>query len=195
MAIKMPPHDTGSWGPNPEHYQLDHYNHGVKYAKRRRVAVDCGAHVGIFTRRFAQDFAEVIAIEPVNYDLLRENTQEYNNVTIHPCAVSNTQGKLFLTTPDSSNSGWWELTDNVTELEVEVITIDSLNLEVCDYVKVDTQKKEQEVLEGASETINRCKPTLHVETKDKALLRWIEQTYNYSYAGKHIKDHILIPKK
>ena len=195
--LRMPLNDTGSWGKDPiEQYQIRHYNNGLQYAKRRRHAVDIGAHVGIFTRRFARDFERVTAIEPVNHELLRQNTEHLNNVNIYPFGADRTNGVSYIHNPvDANGSGWWELTDRETDKTVSIVTVDSLRLREVDYIKVDTQAREREVLEGAQETIELCKPIIHVETKDQQLLQWIEYYFDYKWQSKYIKDHILLPVK
>ncbi|MCQ4908386.1 FkbM family methyltransferase, partial [Phascolarctobacterium faecium] len=48
-------------------------------------------------------------------------------------------------------------------VEVEVITIDSLKLSACDFIKVDVEGMELTVLQGASENIRKYRPILYVE--------------------------------
>ena len=48
-------------------------------------------------------------------------------------------------------------------IETQVITLDSLGLEKCSFMKVDVEGMEMEVLEGARETIARCRPYLFLE--------------------------------
>jgi hypothetical protein len=40
------------------------------------------------------------------------------------------------------------------------IAIDSLNLESCDYIKIDLEGKEHLVIKGAKETIEKFKPSI-----------------------------------
>ena len=47
-----------------------------------------------------------------------------------------------------------------------VITIDSLNLQRLDFLKIDVQGLEIEVVKGAMETIKRCKPIIVVEANN-----------------------------
>ena len=61
---------------------------------------------------------------------------------------------------------------------VAVITLDSLNLARCDFVKIDVEGMEKAVLEGAVETLARCQPVLYVENdrseKSTELIRTID---------------------
>ena len=47
--------------------------------------------------------------------------------------------------------------------EVEVITIDSLKLSACDFIKVDVEGMELPVLQGAAENLRKYRPILYVE--------------------------------
>jgi FkbM family methyltransferase len=46
---------------------------------------------------------------------------------------------------------------------VSVITIDSLGLDRLDLLKIDAEGMEMEVLDGAEQTIGRCRPIIYVE--------------------------------
>ena len=183
---------------HPSTYQFQHYNAGVRQVTNTRTAIDIGAHIGIFTQRYAQDFQRVIAIEPVNINYLRANTEKYNNVEIYHRAVSNTTGDtVYLHNPshNNSNSGAWEITDTPTDISIKTITIDELNIQDADIIKIDTQGVEREVIQGARDTITKCRPVIHIETRDDALIRHICGEYNYILASTVVKDRILKPKK
>nr|WP_245933001.1 FkbM family methyltransferase [Caballeronia novacaledonica] len=47
---------------------------------------------------------------------------------------------------------------------VPMISIDSLALERVDFIKIDVEGMEMDVLKGAAETLKRCAPVLLVET-------------------------------
>jgi hypothetical protein len=49
--------------------------------------------------------------------------------------------------------------------ETEVVTLDSLNFEVVDYMKIDCEGFEYRVLQGAEQTVKRCRPIVVVEQK------------------------------
>ena len=47
--------------------------------------------------------------------------------------------------------------------DVPLTTIDSLNLESCALIKADVEGMEVEVVQGAKETLKRCRPNLYLE--------------------------------
>ena len=63
--------------------------------------------------------------------------------------------------------------------EVEVITIDSLKLSACDFIKVDVEGMELPVLQGVAENLRKYRPILYVENdraeKSQELVEWIKQ--------------------
>lgn len=88
--------------------------------------------------------------------------------------------------------------ENLTR--VPMITIDSMNLNRLDYMKIDIEGMEQEAFEGAKETLKRCTPIIHAEhhKSDKVLMKafledlgyqvWEER---YNYFAVHKDDKIL----
>ena len=60
---------------------------------------------------------------------------------------------------------------------MQVLTLDTLGLERVDLIKLDVEGMEEEALEGAKETIKRCKPVMYIETvksdKEK-IIKWCE---------------------
>ena len=198
--MQIDPRDTHFTGPvkHPSTYQFSQYNAGVRHAAKRRTAIDVGAHIGIFTTRYAQDFQRVIAIEPVNTEYLRANTLQYTNVEIYPNAASNRTGdQVYLYNPshNNQNSGAWEITETPTDIHRETITIDSLNIKDADIIKIDTQGVEYSVIEGAHNTIAECRPVIHIESRDEGLIQHICGKYNYILQTTVIKDRILVPNK
>lgn len=50
-----------------------------------------------------------------------------------------------------------------------MITLDSLNLERINFMKIDVQGSERLLMWGARETIKRCKPIINIEMSDPNL--------------------------
>ena len=168
MQWQLDPQDTHFKDPNT--YQLKHSTASLKHLKHTRTAIDVGAHIGIFTRRYASQFQQVIAIEPLNYNYLINNTQDLNNVTVIAKGCSNKQETLQAYNPKHSNSGAWELHSKAkdkTNIAIETITIDSLQLSDVDLIKVDTQGMESKVVEGAINTLKHCSPIVQLELPNR----------------------------
>ena len=73
---------------------------------------------------------------------------------------------------------------------IEVITIDSLNLDKLDYIRIDVEDYEQDIINGGINTINDCINTL--ETFDGAMVG--RAAYSHPYIWTKI-DSIIYGEK
>lgn len=160
------------------------------------VALDCGANIGIHTIEWARcmhGWGRVVAVEAQEriYYALAGNIALNNcgNASALLAAVGATCGKLRIPVPDydrPASFGSLELKRRTNEdigqaidygaqalVERDLLTIDSLALQRLDLVKLDIEGMEIEALEGARETLARCKPQLIVEAlkSDESQLR------------------------
>jgi FkbM family methyltransferase len=136
------------------------------------LVVDVGANIGAHTLFLAQAVDHggiVLAIEPQRtvYQLLCANLalNEIKNVRAIRAAAGAARGHAFVPVCDYTkpgNFGGIELADEAGE-PTEVVSIDSLQLPGCQFIKIDVEGQEQQVIAGAAETIARFKPTLYVE--------------------------------
>ena len=150
------------------------------------VGVDCGANIGVHTvewGRLMQGWGSVISFEAQEkiYYALAGNVILNNllNVKAIYAAVSDKEGFLEIPQPDymvNSSFGSLELRKNAANenigqaidydyrlITVRTVTIDSLNLPRVDLIKMDVEGMEELALQGARETIARCKPIACVE--------------------------------
>lgn len=65
--------------------------------------------------------------------------------------------------------------------EIKTITIDSLNLDSCDYIKIDVEGFEPLVLIGAEKTIKKFKPVILFESNHKGVSKEIANKFNVDY--------------
>jgi len=142
-----------------------------KLVKPGDTVLDIGANVGALTVPMAQvvgPTGRVIAWEPQpeTYALLKKNIEQndLDNVTLHNCGVgakNDTIAMFDLSKIHGFNYGGVPLGQGDRTAWVE--TIDELNLDNVSYMKIDVEGMEPAVIEGASETIRRCRPFLYVE--------------------------------
>jgi FkbM family methyltransferase len=136
------------------------------------LVVDVGANIGAHTLFLAQAVGPrgaVVAIEPQRavHQLLCANLalNEINNVRVIHAAAGRSRGRAFVPVSDyakSGNFGGVELNDANGE-PVDVVSIDSLGLPGCQFMKIDVEGHEHLVIAGAAQTIARFKPVLYVE--------------------------------
>jgi FkbM family methyltransferase len=158
--------------------QLSFYT-AMKYCKRRGVAIDGGAHVGSWTKALENKFEKVIAFEPSkdNFKCLKRNV----SADIHRKALGEKAKRISIEKTDPRNTGQ----DHVVEgNEVDMIAIDSLNLDELDFLKLDVEGYEYFALEGAKNTLEKCKPVVLIEVNGLSARYGIDDTY----ADKFLKD-------
>jgi FkbM family methyltransferase len=132
------------------------------------VVIDVGAHVGVFTVKAAKAVGEdglVIAIEPHprNMNLLCENVKKMSpntNVVLIKKAVGDRKGmaKLYLSPFGSGGHSLKPIVGRGSKyLEVAVDTLDNivskLKLKKVDFIKIDAEGAELEILKGAEEIL------------------------------------------
>jgi len=139
--------------------------HGV----RKRTAVDIGANVGLWARDLCAQFQQVVAFEPIQdfRHCLMENVQAHN-LRIEPVALGNRNGTTEMIRV-AGNAGHTHVNAAAESGSVEIRTLDSYDFDDVDYIKIDCEGYEYEVLLGAWETIKRCRPRICVEQKPHAI--------------------------
>jgi FkbM family methyltransferase len=149
------------------------------------VALDCGANLGVHTlewAKFMTGWGSVIAIEAqerIFYALA-------GNIALNNCfnaraiwsAVGEESGTIGVPVPDyfsPSSFGSLEIRKkDTTEFigqqinyentqPVTLITIDGMNFQRLDFVKIDIEGMEMEALRGAAESIRKFRPVLMIE--------------------------------
>ena len=171
--IWIPDNDNWRWKNGYEHKQ---FNETMKYVSNKGVALDIGAHVGIWTKRLSTVFQKVICFEPVksHVECWRENCKGIKNVEIHEVGVSdkidtvdmkimqhNSGESTLQFIPDRTRTGKIE--------KVNLKTIDNFNFSKVSFVKIDVEGHELFTLKGAINTLKKCRPTIFIEIHNKEL--------------------------
>ena len=165
------------------------------------IAIDCGANIGVHTVEWAKllhDFGHIFSFEAQEkiYYALAGNIALNNclNVTARLAAVGAENG--FISIPEldytiPSSYGSFELKaipnheyigqsvdyDNPC-IRVPILTLDSLDLQRVDFIKIDVEGMELDVLLGAEQIIRRSKPQMIIETKKtnkNKIVSWLEE--------------------
>lgn len=191
-GYKIPAYDKHFGGFLPE-YQLKQYMEAVLQVTCMRVAVDAGGHIGIFSDRMAKVFEAVHTFEPnpTNFECLKHNLARYKNVTIHNVALSDTNGTCTTVQGDANNSG--DISIDPTQGDIPRRTLDSFNLKDVGFIKIDTQGHETQIIRGARDTLQRCRPVMLIELPSKELVGLLDR-WGFAIYAKHGKDVIFKPK-
>lgn len=153
-------------------YQIKKFRAAMEHCRQFRVAVDVGAHVGLWSMQLAKRFELVTAFEPV--DAFRRcfelNVPELmGTVTLHNYALGAGFGHVSMKIPPLEGGLDTGGTHVGGEGDIEMRTLDSFGMTDVDFIKIDCEGYEHHVLEGARETIKRCRPTIIVEQKPHKL--------------------------
>ena len=171
------------------------------------TVLDIGAYLGTHSVAFSQlvgETGKVISFEPQTdiFTLLEKTITENNitNVELHNNAVYNSIKKIQFSNTNNGKASISHIRPrlpNPVKKEIQTITIDSLNLDRCDFMKIDVEMCEWVVLEGSKETITKYRPIIFVEIfkTPNNLLKLITFTkqHNYSYANMGGADFVLLP--
>lgn len=148
---------------------------------RPGTILDVGAHDGLLTIPLSRlPGARVIGFEPLPsaHARLAAACGGLPNVTLRREALGAAPGRLTLSVPvlDGQPAEQWAslakdydafASVGTERHDVAVITLDSLGLEDVTHIKLDAEGYEQEVLEGARETLTRCRPVLSLELEER----------------------------
>lgn len=162
---------------------------------KNQTVYDVGAASGLYTIFFAKAVGEngrVIAFEPnsASCQKTRENVRlnHFENVTVLPVALGKGARKdtliFFGKKPGvgslaPTEKEWMRFSKDATSLEVIVDSLDkqiqTRNLPAPNFVKIDVQGLELEVLEGMHTTIQHHKPKILVEIHAVPFSNWKQE--------------------
>ena len=129
-------------------------------------------------------------------DIIRLN--ELPNITVNEFGLSDRERKCDMQFGSAFQRSELNLNVGTTNIRIDAEgdfvfrTLDSLNIPKMDLVKMDVEGHEMEVLEGASETLRRCRPAfiqieIHNRNKDRKervsaiLTKYLNNEYTVSH--------------
>ncbi len=151
------------------------YDGRAAHVQKGDVVLDVGAHVGIFTRHaLRMGAARVIAVEPSpqNLECLKRNLQQEiyaGRVVVISKGLWNKDDSLKMNIRRNGGGGdslIWKPEAGDSSVMVPLVTADhmvqELGLSRIDFVKMDTEGAEREILSGASGILSRFKPRMAI---------------------------------
>jgi len=153
---------------NGVRYEVDVWIAMQPRVKRNSVAIDIGGHIGTHTLSMSHlvgDEGKVYVFEPqvkiFSELVINMHLNERNNIHFFRKAIGGSHKIAEMNPYCPSNEGGCGIGKGGDQ--VEMITIDSLNLNNVSFIKIDVEGNEEEVIAGARETILRNKPAMVVE--------------------------------
>lgn len=151
-------------------YQASHLRLAEGYVTDWTCAVDGGAHVGTWSRLMSARFTRVIAIEPSpdTFEALKVNMAAFGcvNVELQNVALGAVPGVVSMgldaRAESLKNTGGRYVRDGGT---IPRITLDSLKLQTCGFLKLDIEGSEPLAIMGARATLAKCHPIILYENK------------------------------
>ena len=132
--------DGDTWDKWHGDWELDEYNEVMQHISEKSVAIDIGAHVGLWSKRLVKDFKHVYCFEPLekHIECWHKNvTKEFNNIDIYDVALSDIEGTSEMSVP-FKNSGMSTLhyheyiPNDYIKQDVQTKTLDSYNFDKID---------------------------------------------------------------
>lgn len=158
---------------------------------RPGVIVEVGANIGVHTialARQAQQHRQVLVAfepQPVIFQNLCANlaANGITNVLAWPYACGSEAGTLYFARPDYEAPGNFGGVEMQTEPGARTMPVpcvrldDALRMHTVSLIKLDVEGFELAALQGAQETLARCRPTLYLENdrldRSQALIEWL----------------------
>jgi len=139
-----------------------------KYIPKDASIIDAGANIGNHSVYFAKicKARSVHAFEPMRetFRILARNAQlnAPSQIFCHDVALGTNAARADLQRYIASNTGAARMCENVGGF-YEVRSIDSFCFQSVDVLKIDVEGAQISLLDGARETLSRCKPVIWIE--------------------------------
>lgn len=168
------------------------------FLKSGDYALDIGANIGCFTLALAeivQPNGKVFAIEPQpeNFALLKRNTSGIKSIIVDNIGLGDNWSNIRVASLSSlphKNYGGFELKDveDLTGIDVSIIPLDEYYKENrLNFMKIDVEGMETDVLRGASKLIARHRPIMYIENdRAEKSAELVALLYKHDY---HIYGH------
>ncbi len=149
--------------------------HLAAFTDPSKEAADIGASDGWYTYHLLPHVRRVHAFEP-QLERARKLAHELRTAPVHveQVALSDRPGTATLRVPRGVHQRSTIEADNALEdagevetFDVAMRTLDSYRLGALGFVKIDVEGHELAVLQGATETLARCRPVILVEVEER----------------------------
>lgn len=164
-----------------------------KYVKHGGSVLEVGANIGYFTIYFGKHVGSsgnVYAFEPIpsTYAVLKKNIvlNALTNIDTYNLAASSQPGEIIFRMPKGNHSmasmHWHKNCEDVDEYIVNTVNLDSMfSNKNIDFVKIDVEGAEGDVVAGMEKIISSYKPIIFVECSEIGRQKFWEVMKKYDY--------------
>lgn len=176
------------WGEYKSNQEMINVIEEKFFNKERFHALDIGANIGFMTAYFGSKWNHVTSFEPTPsiFECLVKNCTR-PNIDLKNLALSDQNKKVLFAVSGKSEvnqiiSDDKILTKHWKSIVVPAMTLDSLNLNDIDVIKIDVEGHELSVVKGAEDTIKKFKPLIAIEIsyENKILDKEISKDHNHA---------------
>lgn len=170
----------------------------IDHLPNKRTFIDVGANVGIWSLPMIKHFKKIVSYEPSkqNIECIKANIP--SGIELREKAVADFEGEAeFHQAGKNCGDGKLARSSKHASYKVPVVKLDNEKLEDVDFVKIDTQGWELEVLKGMSELIKTQRPWVMFEVnQDVDLCCKLMEEYDYEVVYiKSKRNFMWAPKK
>lgn len=168
-----------------------------RFLRRGATVLDVGSNIGVFAAFFAGRARQVFAFEPnpLIQDIWANNLRGYNHVERLATAVSDHKGVVTFHADQRNPEGSSSSIEAVPGFEGQLVTVDCTTIDAfCaernitpDFIKLDVEGHEPRAINGALETIRRCRPYLVFEFP----ATWWDEGYREAFEKLHPDYHLI----
>ena len=156
----------------PYNGEISIINEYINKTKRNITFLDIGVNIGTHSIVYSKLFKTVLAFEAdiYNYNQSKENLMINNivNVNLFNNALGSSEGFVKTVQHNKHSRGCIYTVSSDNKNDIQQITLDSLNLNNIDFIKIDVEGNELDVIKGATKTIQRNKPIIEFEYNNLA---------------------------
>ena len=150
----------------------------LKNLLKDKDIIDIGSNIGLFSLAICKNinFNTINLFEPAKdyFDYSKELLKKYDNIDYHNIALGNKEDNGVLFKNPGENIGWNTLytkdpmqnnnfINKMIKEKVLIKKLDNYNFKNIDFIKIDVEGYECEVLKGAMDTIKKFKPYIFIE--------------------------------
>lgn len=151
-------------------YQFRKFAAAFPYIRTFGRAIDIGANVGSWTRVMGRCFDQVEAFEPMpeHHECFERNMIEADraHITLHRMALGAEEGeRQFIFNTCFTHAVTEDEQVNPGIVSFPIKPLDAMGFEHVDFIKIDVEGLEYDVVRGAEQLIRRSRPCMIVEQK------------------------------